>query len=437
MPQIQTITAREVLDSRGYPTVEADVILTTGEVGRAIVPSGASTGSHEALELRDQDKRYHGKGVIKAVNVIRHDLAKVLKGFNVMNQEELDDVLITLDGTANKEKLGANAMLAVSLAAAKAAALSCQQMLYQYLGTHHRYLLPVPMMNIINGGMHADNNLDFQEFMILPVGAPTFSEALRMGAEVFHCLKQLLRGKHYNTNVGDEGGFAPDLPSQEAALELILEAIMAAGYQPQKDVFLGLDIAGNEIYRDGSYYLSGQKDGLSTNEFIDYLTRLVNHYPIITIEDALAENDWDGWKVLTERLGKRIQLVGDDLFVTNTRLLKKGIDYHVANAILIKPNQIGTLSEVLLAIQMAKEAHYCTVISHRSGETEDTTIADLAVATNAGQIKTGSLSRTDRVAKYNQLLRIEEMLGHQGRYAGYNVFNQFDYGTTLHDSVGC
>jgi enolase len=426
MTQIQNVVAREVLDSRGYPTVEAEVVLTTGEVGRAAVPSGASTGSHEALELRDQNKRYGGRGVLKAVQVICQDIARALKGFHVANQQALDDQLIALDGTTNKGKLGANTLLAVSLAAAKAAALSRQQMLYQYVGGHcHHYLLPVPMMNIINGGAHADNNLDFQEFMILPVGAPTFSEALRMGAEIFHCLKHLLHHKHYNTNVGDEGGFAPNLPNQEVALELILEAIMKAGYQPQKDVLLGLDVAGNELYRHGRYYLFEQQDGLSTDEWIDYLMRLVNRYPIITIEDALVEDDWDGWRTLTKRLGHQIQLVGDDLFVTNVQLLEEGIAHHVANAILIKPNQIGTLSETLAAVQMAKKAHYNTIISHRSGETEDTTIADLAVATNAGQIKTGSLCRTDRVSKYNQLLRIESRLGPQGEYAGRHVFSQF------------
>jgi len=425
MPQIKVIKAREILDSRGNPTVEAEVVLNTGEVGRAAVPSGASTGSREAVELRDKDaKRYLGKGVMKAVAFIRNELSRALTGFEVTQQREIDDVMIALDGTANKEKFGANALLAVSLAAAKAAALSQNEALYQYLGGHGNFVLPVPMMNIINGGAHADNNLDFQEFMILPVGAPTFSEALRAGTEVFHFLKTLLKAKNYNTNVGDEGGFAPDLPSQEAAVELILEAITRAGYQPQKDISLAFDVASNELYRDGKYHLTGENRILSVDEFTDYLARFVDQYPIISIEDGMAEDDWDGWKQLTKRLGTRVQLVGDDVFVTNTELLQKGITEHVANAILIKPNQIGTLTETLAAIQLAKSAHYNTIISHRSGETEDTTIADIAVATNAGQIKTGSLCRTERVAKYNQLLRIEEQLGNKGKYAGQQVFSQ-------------
>lgn len=427
MPQIKQIKAREILDSRGNPTVEADVILNTGDIGRASVPSGASTGSREALELRDKDaRRYLGKGVTKAVSFIREDLSRALTGFEVSHQREIDDAMIALDGTANKEKYGANALLAVSLATAKAAALSRNEPLYQYLGGQSQYVLPLPMMNIINGGAHADNNLDFQEFMILPVGAPTFSEALRCGTEVFHYLKTLLKTKGYNTNVGDEGGFAPDLPSQEAAVELILEAITRAGYQPQKDICLGFDIASNELYRDGKYHLAGEKRTLSAGEFIEYLTRYVDQYPIISIEDAMSEDDWDGWKQLTKQLGKRVQLVGDDLFVTNTALLQKGIAEHAANAILIKPNQIGTLTETLAAIQMAKDSHFNTIISHRSGETEDTTIADIAVATNAGQIKTGSLCRTDRVAKYNQLLRIEEQLGGKGKYAGQQVFSNLN-----------
>jgi enolase len=428
MPQIKQIKAREILDSRGNPTVEADVILNTGDIGRASVPSGASTGSREALELRDKDtKRYLGKGVIKAVSFIREDLSRALTGFEVSQQREIDDAMLVLDGTANKEKYGANAILAVSLATAKAAALSRNEPLYQYMsGGQSQYMLPLPMMNIINGGVHADNNLDFQEFMILPVGAPTFSEALRCGTEVFHSLKTLLKTKGYNTNVGDEGGFAPDLPSQEAAVELILEAITRAGYQPQKDICLGFDIASNELYRDGKYHLAGEKRILSAEEFIEYLTRYVDQYPIISIEDAMAEDDWDGWKQLTRHLGKRVQLVGDDLFVTNTVLLQRGIAEHAANAILIKPNQIGTLTETLAAIQLAKDSHFNTVISHRSGETEDTIIADIAVATNAGQIKTGSLCRTDRVAKYNQLLRIEEQLGSKGKYAGQQVFSNLN-----------
>lgn len=423
MSFIKEIKAREILDSRGNPTVEAEVILQSGEVGIAAVPSGASTGSREAVERRDQDqRRYMGKGVLQAVQSIRHEISKALHGFDVSKQAEMDDLLISLDGTENKSKFGANALLAVSLACAKAAATSRKQPLYAYLGRHQTYLLPVPMMNIINGGAHADNNMDFQEFMILPVGAPTFSDALRAGTEVFHHLKSLLKAKKYNTNVGDEGGFAPDLPSQEAAVEFILEAIQKAGYQPGKDIFLGLDVASNELFKDGHYHLGGENRTLTCDEFIDYLAHFVDRYPIISIEDGLAEDDWEGWKKLTNRLGHRVQLVGDDLFVTNTKLLEKGIHQHIANAILIKPNQIGTLTETLAAIQMAKEAGYATIISHRSGETEDTTIADIAVGTNAGQIKTGSLCRTDRVAKYNRLLRIEELLGCHGQYAGRDAF---------------
>ncbi len=426
MSQIKEIKAREIIDSRGNPTVEADVILTTGEVGRAAVPSGASTGSREALELRDKDdKRYMGKGVLKAVGFINQALSRALKGFDVTHQQEIDDAMLVLDGTENKGHLGANALLAVSLAAAKAGALAKGQALYEYLGQAGQYSLPVPMMNIINGGAHADNNLDFQEFMILPVGAPSFREALRAGTEVFHHLKSLLKKHGYNTNVGDEGGFAPDLPNQKAAVELILQAIHQAGYSAGKDVFIGMDVASSEFYRDGQYHLSGEKRVLSANDFVEYLADFVDQYPVISIEDGMAENDWHGWKALTQRLGQRIQLVGDDLFVTNTAILEKGINEKVANAILIKPNQIGTLTETLAAIQMAKAAGYNNVISHRSGETEDTTIADIAVATNAGQIKTGSLCRTDRVAKYNQLLRIEEMLGEKARYAGASVFAKF------------
>jgi enolase len=423
MAFIKAINAREILDSRGNPTVEAEVLLATGQIGRAAVPSGASTGSREALELRDtQSKRYLGKGVLQAVNFIRQDINKALSGFDVTRQQEIDALLLALDGTDNKEKYGANALLAVSLAAAKAAAKSLNMPLYQYLGQQHAYLLPVPMMNIINGGAHADNNLDFQEFMILPVGLPSFSDALRAGTEIFHHLRQLLKSKKYNTNVGDEGGFAPDLPSQDAAVEFILEATTRAGYRPGLDIYLGLDVASTELYRDGRYHLAGEGRELSADEFVEYLAHFAEQYPIISIEDGMAENDWLGWKKLTERLGQRVQLVGDDLFVTNTSILQRGISEHIANAILIKPNQIGTLTETLAAIQMAKEAGYRTVISHRSGETEDTTIADLAVATNAGQIKTGSLCRTDRVAKYNQLLRIEEQLGSNAKYAGSAIF---------------
>lgn len=424
MAQIKQIIAREILDSRGNPTVEADVILTSGEMGRAAVPSGASTGSREALEKRDGDSsRYLGKGVKQAVLAIRETLSKALTGFNVYQQAEIDTVMLELDGTANKEKYGANALLAVSLAVAKAAAAARREPLYQYLGKQANYLLPVPMMNIINGGAHGDNNLDFQEFMILPVGAPTFSDALRAGTEVFQYLKQILKAKKYNTNVGDEGGFAPDLPSQDAACELILEAITRSGYRPGKDIYLGLDVASTEFYKDGQYHLSGENRVLSASEFIEYLAGFVRKYPIISIEDGMAENDWDGWRQLTAKLGTEVQLVGDDLFVTNTALLEKGISKHIANAILIKPNQIGTLTETIAAIQLAKNADYGTVMSHRSGETEDTTIADLAVAMNTGQIKTGSLSRSDRVAKYNQLLRIEEQLGSKGQYAGQHAFS--------------
>lgn len=421
MSFIQNIKAREVLDSRGNPTVEVDVILSSGECGRASVPSGASTGSREALEKRDNDKnRYSGKGVRLACAFIRDDLAKALYGFDVTHQQEIDEVMLTLDGTDNKEKYGANAILAVSLAAAKAAALSRKEPLFIYLNGHTQaeFLLPVPLMNIINGGAHADNNLDIQEFMILPYGLPTFSEALRAGTEVFHHLKQLLKAKKYNTNVGDEGGFAPDLPNQAAAMELILEAIHKAGYDSKTEIGLGLDVASTELYQQGQYHLAGEKRILNSSEFVDYLANFVKQYPIISIEDGMAEDDWDGWIKLTKVLGNKIQLVGDDLFVTNTLLLQEGIDKHAANAILIKPNQIGTLTETLAAIHLAKNKHYHTIISHRSGETEDTTIADLAVATNAGQIKTGSLCRTDRVAKYNELLRIEEALGRQGKYAG-------------------
>jgi enolase len=427
MSVIKEIKAREILDSRGNPTVEADVILDSGVIGTASVPSGASTGSREAVELRDKDtKRYMGKGVLHAVNHVKNEINKALNGKNPFNQKEIDELLISLDGTENKERFGANALLAVSLATAKAAAASKHEPLYQYLGEKSDYILPVPMMNIINGGAHADNNIDFQEFMILPVGASTFSDALRAGTEVFHHLKTLLKAKKYNTNVGDEGGFAPDLPNQEAAVELILDAINKAGYLPGKDICLGFDVASNELYNDGHYRLAGENRTLSCDEFVEYLAKFVDQYPIISIEDGMAEDDWDGWKKLTMRLGKNVQLVGDDLFVTNTKLLEKGITQKIANAILIKPNQIGTLTETLAAIQTAKNASYATIISHRSGETEDATIADIAVGTNAGQIKTGSLCRTDRVAKYNQLLRIEEQLGRHGKYAGWDVFSRLE-----------
>lgn len=427
MFQIKNIMALEILDSRGNPTIEAEVVLTSGEKGRAAVPSGASTGSHEALELRDKDpKRYLGKGVQKAVQAVNQDINYALKGKSIKDQAELDELLLSLDGTVNKEKLGANALLAVSLASAKAFAAHQRVPLYQALNNEDQYVLPVPMMNIINGGAHADNNLSIQEFMILPIGAPSFADAIRYGTEVFHHLKRILHERGLNTSVGDEGGFAPNLPSNGAALEIILQAIETAGFKPGKDIYLGLDAASNEFYSANLYHLSAEDKKLTAEDWVDYLAKLVSLYPIITIEDGMAENDWSGWKLLTERLGKKIQLVGDDLFVTNTKLLQKGIENHIANAILIKPNQIGTLSETLAAISMAKNANYNTIISHRSGETEDTTIADIAVGTNAGQIKTGSLCRSDRISKYNRLLWIANELGNNARYAGMDVFSQFN-----------
>jgi enolase len=424
MPKIQSISALEILDSRGNPTVEAIVTLTTGEMGQAAVPSGASTGSKEAVELRDQDpKRFLGKGVLKAINAIHNEIAPALKNMSVSDQEQIDAALISLDGTPNKARLGANALLAVSLACAKAAAAANKQPLYRNLNLAAN-LLPVPMMNVINGGAHADNNLDIQEFLILPVGAPTFAEALRYGVEVFHHLKKILHDRKLNTNVGDEGGFAPNLPNNEAALEVIIAAIEAAGYEPGRDIYLGLDVASNEIFHNNKYVLAAENKNLSAIEFSDYLADLALRYPIISIEDGMAENDWQGWKYLTKQLGNKIQLVGDDVFVTNIALLQQGIDQAVGNAILIKPNQIGTLSETLAAIKMAKDANYRTVISHRSGETEDTTIADIAVGTMAGQIKTGSLSRSDRIAKYNRLLHIASELGDKAEYAGQKVFSK-------------
>jgi enolase len=424
MSKIKQIKALEILDSRGNPTVFAEVLLTSGKSGSAAAPSGASTGSREAIELRDKDvHRYFGKGVLKAVAAINGEINQALTGFEVTAQAEIDEKLIMLDGTENKQRLGANAILAVSLATAKAAALEQNQPLYQYLGGTAPFTLPVPMMNIINGGAHADNNLDIQEFMILPVGAKTFADAIRYGTEVFHHLKKILHERGLSTSIGDEGGFAPNLASNEAALEVILQAIKHAGYTPGKDIYLGLDVASNELYHDGHYILRAENKKLNSREFTDYLARLATDYPIITIEDGMQEDDWDGWRILSERLGKRIQLVGDDLFVTNTQLLQRGINEHIANAILIKPNQIGTLTETLAAIQLAQKARYNTIISHRSGETEDTTIADLAVATHAGQIKTGSLCRSDRVAKYNRLLQIAAELGDKARYAGITVFN--------------
>ncbi len=426
MPNITSIYAREVLDSRGNPTVEVEIYTESGAFGRAIVPSGASTGEREAIELRDGDKaRYLGKGVTKAVKNVNDIIAPALLGYDVTMQTFLDKVMIDLDGTPNKSKLGANAILAVSMACARAAADYVDLPLYLYLGGFNAKQLPTPMMNIINGGSHADNNIDFQEFMILPVGAPTFKEALRMGAEVFHNLAKVLKSKGFNTAVGDEGGFAPNLQSNEAGLEVIMEAITKAGYVPGKDILLGMDVAASEFYNKetNKYVLDGEGGKeLTSEEMVDFYESLVNKYPIISIEDGLDQNDWAGWKVLTERLGSKIQLVGDDLFVTNTAILSEGIAKGIANSILIKVNQIGTLTETFNAIEMAKRAGYTAVVSHRSGETEDSTIADISVATNAGQIKTGSLSRTDRIAKYNQLLRIEEELGEVAEYNGIHSF---------------
>jgi enolase 1/2/3 len=424
MSQIDQVHAREILDSRGNPTVEADVILSTGERGRAAVPSGASTGEHEAVELRDGDaKRYGGKGVMKAVANVNDVIARELKGLDALNQHAIDQRLLQLDGTDNKSKLGANALLAVSMANARAAAGVRKLPLYRYLGGDEANTLPVPMMNIVNGGAHADNNVDFQEFMIVPVGADRFREALRMGAEIFHTLKSVLKKKGYATSVGDEGGFAPNLKSNEEAIETIIEAISQAGYKAGDDVLLALDPAASEFY-DGSAYVFKKSDGrkLTSAQMIAFWKDWAQKYPIVSIEDGMAENDWDGWKALTDEIGSTTQLVGDDLFVTNTKFLQKGIDLGVANSILIKVNQIGTLTETLACIELATSNRLTAVISHRSGETEDSFIADLAVATNAGQIKTGSLSRSDRIAKYNQLLRIEEELGEGARYPGRAVF---------------
>ncbi len=422
---ITDIKAREIMDSRGNPTVEADVHLECGAVGRAAVPSGASTGSREAIELRDEDKsRYLGKGVTKAVANVNGEIRQALLGHDAAHQANIDNRMIELDGTPNKARLGANALLAVSMACAKAVAIEKGESLYRYLGDGENFTMPVPMMNIINGGSHADNSVDLQEFMIMPVGAPSMSEAIRYGAEIFHALKKVLSSRGLNTAVGDEGGFAPDLPSNEAAIEVILEAVDKAGYQAGNDIFIGIDAASSEFYKNGKYELASEGKSLSAEEFIDVLATWVDKYPILSIEDAMDENDWDGWKKLTERLGNKIQLVGDDLFVTNTRILQEGIDKGIANSILIKVNQIGTLTETLDAINLAKKSGYTAVISHRSGETEDATIADLAVATNAGQIKTGSLSRSDRIAKYNQLIRIEEELGQHARYPGRDAFVQ-------------
>ena len=425
MSAIIDIIAREILDSRGNPTVEADVLLESGELGRAAVPSGASTGSREAIELRDGDKsRYRGLGVLNAVEHVNTEICEAIIGLDVEDQALIDRTMCELDGTENKSRLGANAMLAVSMACARAAAEAAGLPLYRYLGGAAPMQLPVPMMNIINGGAHANNNIDMQEFMIIPVGAPSFREAVRYGAEVFHALKKLLDEAGMATTVGDEGGFAPNLESHEAALKLIVQAIEKAGFVPGVDVAIGVDCASSEFYKDGVYHLESENLKLSATQLTDYLAAWCDKYPIISIEDGMAENDWDGWKILTDKLGTRVQLVGDDLFVTNAKILNEGIAKGIANSILIKVNQIGTLSETFQAIEAAKRAGYTVVISHRSGETEDTTIADLAVATNALQIKTGSLSRSDRIAKYNQLLRIEAELGDSATYPGRDAFRQ-------------
>jgi len=421
--RIEHIHAREILDSRGNPTLEAEVTLADGSFGRAMVPSGASTGSREAVELRDGDKkRYLGKGVKNAVANVNTTIATALKGFDAADQRGLDDKLVALDGSPNKSTLGANALLGVSLANAHAVAASRKLPLWKHLAGDRAARLPVPMMNIINGGAHADNNVDMQEFMILPVGLPSFAEGLRAGTEIFHALKSVLKGRGLATAVGDEGGFAPDLKSNEEAIETILAAVDKAGYRIGSEIFLGLDVASSEFYKDGAYHLEGEGKVLSPEQLIEFYAGWCAKYPIVTIEDGMAEGDWDGWKKLTDKLGKSVQLVGDDLFVTNTSIFKEGIDKHIANAILIKVNQIGTLTETLDAIAMADKANYASIISHRSGETEDVTIADLSVATTATQIKTGSLCRSDRVAKYNQLLRIEEALGSGARYAGKDAF---------------
>ena len=419
MTTIVKIVGREILDSRGNPTVEADVYLADGSMGRAAVPSGASTGEHEAVELRDGDKaRYLGKGSLKAVSHINGEIATALHGRDATQQGEIDAAMIALDGTANKGRLGANAILAVSMAAARASSVAQRTPLYRYLGGAGANTLPVPMMNIINGGAHADNSVDIQEFLILPIGAPSFSEAVRYGAEVFHTLKKVLHAQGLNTSVGDEGGFAPDLPSNEAALTTILEAIDKAGYRAGIDIYLGLDVASTEFFKDGVYTLESEGRHFNSSEFADYLANLAAKYPIVSIEDGMSEGDWEGWAILTRKLGSKLQLVGDDVFVTNTKIFAEGIAKKIANAILIKPNQIGTLTETLSAIDMAYQAKYAAVVSHRSGETEDSTIADIAAATTATQIKTGSMSRSDRVAKYNQLLRIEAELGAKAAYSG-------------------
>ena len=419
MTAIVNVVGREILDSRGNPTVEVDVVLEDGSMGRAAVPSGASTGTREAVELRDGDKgRFGGKGVLKAVEAVNRDIFDAVSGLEAEDQLKIDETMIALDGTNNKSRLGANAILGVSLAVAKAAAEASGLPLYRYIGGTMPRVLPTPMMNIINGGAHADNPIDFQEFMILPVGAPTFAEAVRWGAETFHALKSALKKAGHNTNVGDEGGFAPNLPSAEAALDFCLKAVEAAGFKPGDDMVLGLDCAASEFFKDGKYVYEGEGKTRSVEEQVEYLVKLQGAYPILSIEDGMAEQDWAGWKLLTDKIGGRRQLVGDDIFVTNVEILERGIKEGVGNSILIKVNQIGSLSETLAAVDMAQRASYTAVMSHRSGETEDSTIADLAVATNCGQIKTGSLSRSDRLAKYNQLIRIEEELGDQARYAG-------------------
>jgi enolase len=423
MAAIIDIRAREVLDSRGNPTLEADVVLASGVIGSAMVPSGASTGEREAIELRDGDKtRYLGKGVLNAINNVKTEIRDVVIGLDVNDQEALDKAMIALDGTDTKARLGANAILAVSMAAAHAASKEAGQPLYRHLNKSGEFILPVPMMNIINGGSHADNSVDLQEFMILPVGAPSFREAIRYGAEVFHSLSKVLKAKGLATTVGDEGGFAPNLSSNEEAISVILQAIEQAGYMPGRDIYLGLDAAASEYYHDGIYDLASESKTYSSEQMADFFVDWVDRYPIISIEDGFDENDWDGWKLITEKLGNRIQLVGDDLFVTNPKILQKGIERNIANSILIKVNQIGTLTETFAAIDMAHKASYTAVMSHRSGETEDVTIADLAVATGTGQIKTGSLSRSDRVAKYNRLMKIEEELGGLAKYAGRSAF---------------
>jgi len=418
MSAIELVIGRQVLDSRGNPTVEAEVFLESGAFGRAISPSGASTGTHEAVELRDGGSAWMGKGVMTAVNYINGEINEALEGLEAQDQREVDEAMITLDGTPNKARLGANAILAVSLAVAKAAAMECDLPLYQYVGGVNAHVLPVPMMNVVNGGVHAKNSIDFQEFMVMPIGASSFREALQWGTETYHALKEVLAARGLSTAVGDEGGFAPDLPDNETAVKVLVEAIEKIGRVPGKEIAIALDPATSEIYRDGNYHLEGEGRVLTSAQMVDYWADLCDRYPIVSIEDGMAEDDWDGWRSLTERLGERIQLVGDDLFVTNTALLQKGIDLKTANSILIKLNQIGTLSETLDAVRLANTNGYSAVISHRSGESEDVTIADLAVATNAGQIKTGAPARSDRVAKYNQLLRLEEQLGNQARFLG-------------------